>query len=296
MILLNDPKDVPFGPKVVAIGSFDGVHLGHQALLSRALAIARERKVPLLVFTFDPPAKVLTQGAKVLTTLSEKAALLARQGADIVLALPFNEELAKRSKEEFLAELGELEPTAIVVGEDFRFGRGREGGPEDLEKLAPTVVLPLLKVAGEPVKSSRIRELVARGEVKRAQTLLGRPYQASGVVARGEGRGRRLGFPTANLAVPRGKALPPGVYAVWVRHRGEELPGVANVGTRPTFGGGPERVEVHILSPVGDLYGEELTVSFVEKIRDERPFKDQAELVSQIKRDIEEARRALALG
>ncbi len=138
MILINDPAEVPPGPKVVAIGSFDGVHLGHRALLARALALARERHLPLLVYTFDPPTKVFTQGAPVLSTLSEKAELLSSAGAEIVLAVPFDAAFAQRTKEAFLAELATLEPAAIVVGEDFRFGRGRAGGPEDLAILAPT--------------------------------------------------------------------------------------------------------------------------------------------------------------
>ncbi len=294
MILINDPKDAPPGPKVVAIGSFDGVHLGHRALLARALAAARERRLPLLVYTFDPPTKVFTQGAPVLTTLSEKAELLAGAGAEIVLAVPFDAEFAKRSKEAFLSELAELEPATIVVGEDFRFGRGREGGPEDLEALAPTEAVPLLALGGAPVKSSRIRALLEAGDVEAARHLLGYPYRVRGVVVPGDQRGRALGFPTANLAVPRQKALPPGVFAVWAERGGRRIGGVANVGVRPTFeADGARRLEVHLLEPVPELYGEELSVEFVARLRPERAFPDQAALRRQIQADVAAARRRL---
>jgi len=297
MILINDPKDAPQGPKVIAVGSFDGVHLGHQALLARALALARQRRLPLLVYTFDPPTKVFTQGARVLSTLSEKAERLAKAGAEIVLAVPFDAAFARRSKEAFLEELKALEPRAFVVGEDFRFGRGREGGPEDLKALAPTVAVPLLHVDGEPVKSSRIRAALQEGDVASAAKLLGSPYTVRGVVVPGDQRGQKLGFPTANVAVPRLKVLPPGVFAVWAGHRGERIAGVANVGTRPTFGArGEPRLEVHLLEPNADLYGEELEVAFVQRLRPERAFENPEALKAQIARDVAAAKKALGLG
>ncbi len=294
MILINDPAEVPPGPKVVAIGSFDGVHLGHRALLARALALARERHLPLLVYTFDPPTKVFTQGAPVLSTLSEKAELLSSAGAEIVLAVPFDAAFAQRTKEAFLAELATLEPAAIVVGEDFRFGRGRAGGPEDLAILAPTETVPLLKLGGEPVKSTRIRALLEAGEVEAARHLLGYPYRVRGVVVPGDRRGRALGFPTANLAVPRQKALPPGVFAVWVERGKERIGGVANVGVRPTFGEDrTRRLEVHLLEPTPELYGEELAVEFVARLRPERAFENPEALRRQIQLDVENARKIL---
>ncbi len=294
MILINDPADAPPGPKVVAIGSFDGVHLGHRALLARALALARERRTPLLVYTFDPPTKVFTQGAPVLSTLSEKAELLAAAGAEIVLAVPFDAAFAQKSKEAFQDELRRLEPAVLVVGEDFRFGRGRAGGPEDLAAVAPVEAVPLLWLGGAPVKSSRIRALLEAGDVEAARHLLGYPYRVSGVVVPGDRRGRTLGFPTANLAVPRQKALPPGVFAVWARHRGRRIGGVANVGLRPTFGeAGEKRLEVHLLEPAPDLYGEELSVEFVARIRPERAFPDAEALRRQIQADVAAARRRL---
>ncbi len=294
MILINDPADAPPGRKVVAIGSFDGVHLGHRSLLARALARARERTLPLLVYTFDPPTKVFTRGVPVLSTLSEKAELLAEAGAEIVLAVPFDAEFAARSKEAFLEDLRALEPALLVVGEDFRFGRGRTGGPEDLAAVAAVEAVPLLALGGAPVKSSRIREALLAGDVEAARLLLGRPYRVRGVVVPGERLGRRLGFPTANLAVPRQKALPPGVFAVWVEVLGRRVGGVANVGRRPTLGeDGEARLEVHLLRPSGPLYGEELVVEFVHRLRGERRFPSLEALKAQIAADADAARRLL---
>ncbi len=294
MILINDQNDAPPGPKVVAIGSFDGVHLGHRTLLARALALAREEGVPLLVYTFDPPTKVFTRGVPVLSTLSEKAELLAQAGAEIVLAVPFDAEFAARSKEAFLEDLRALEPLALVVGEDFRFGRGRSGGPGDLAAVARVETVPLLELGGAPVKSSRIRERIEAGDVEAARLLLGRPYAVRGVVTRGERIGTRIGFPTANVAVPRQKALPPGVFAVWVRRQGRRIGGVANVGRRPTLGGGgAPRLEVHLLEPSEELYGEELAVEFVKRLRGEQKFESLEALKAQIAADAEAARRLL---
>ncbi len=294
MILINDPRDAPPGKKIIAIGSFDGVHLGHRALLARALALGRERALPLLVYTFDPPTKVFTRGVPVLSTLSEKAELLAASGAEIVLAVPFDAAFAARSKEAFLNELAQLDPAVLVVGVDFRFGRGRAGGPKDLGAVAAVETVPLLELGGGPVKSSRIREHLLAGDVEAARLLLGRPYRVRGVVVPGERIGGRLGFPTANLAVPRQKALPPGVFAVWVEHGKRRIGGVANVGRRPTLGeGGEVRLEVHLLEPTGSLYGEELAVEFIRRLRGEKKFSDLPSLRAQIAADADTARKIL---
>lgn len=294
MILINDPRDAPPGKKIIAIGSFDGVHLGHRALLARALALGRERALPLLVYTFDPPTKVFTRGVPVLSTLSEKAELLAASGAEIVLAVPFDAAFAARSKEAFLNELAQLDPAVLVVGVDFRFGRGRAGGPQDLEAVAAVETVPLLELGGGPVKSSRIREHLLAGDVEAARLLLGRPYRVRGVVVPGERIGGRMGFPTANLAVPRQKALPPGVFAVWVEHGKRRIGGVANVGRRPTLGkDGEVRLEVHLLEPTGSLYGEELAVEFIRRLRGEKKFSDLPSLRAQIAADADTARKIL---
>ncbi len=293
MILINDISDAPKGKKIVAIGSFDGVHLGHRALLSQAKRLSKASGIPLLVYTFDPPTKVFTKGVPVLSTLSEKAELLAQAGADLVLAVPFNAEFAARSKTGFLEDLKRLEPERIVVGEDFRFGRGRQGSPDDLRQVAPTETVPLLCLQGAPVKSTRIRKLLEAGEVELARHLLGRPYEIRGIVVRGEGLGKTLGYPTANLETPPQKVLPPGVFAVRVRRGNDLLGGVANVGTRPTLKGKEKRLEVHIFAPVGDIYGQELSVTFLKRLRPEQRFAGLEALKAQIQRDIEAAHRHL---
>ncbi len=295
MILINDPYDAPTGQKIVAIGSFDGVHLGHQYLLRRALREAKRRGLPLLVYTFDPPTKVFVKGVGMLSSMSEKVDLLRELGVEIALVVPFNEAFASRSKDEFLEDLRALEACAIYVGEDFGFGRGRSGTPQDLQAVAPTVTVPLLELGGSPVKSTRIRALLEAGRVEEAKHLLGRPYSARGVVAGGDQLGRTLGFPTANLRVPSFKVLPPGVYAVRVTGPHGTHGGMANVGTRPTVNGRALRLEVHLFGFTGNLYGEELEVAFLKKLRSEQRFESLEALKAQLVRDAEAARRYLGL-
>ncbi|TBH21425.1 riboflavin biosynthesis protein RibF [Thermus thermamylovorans] len=294
-MLFSEVADVPQGPKVVAVGSFDGVHLGHQHLLRQALAEAKALKEPLLVYTFDPPAKVFTRGEGFLMDLTEKVEALRALGVELILAVPFNETFARRRAEEFLEDLRALGASRIHVGEDFRFGQGRRGGPEDLAQVAPVRTVPLLTLGGEPVKSSHIRALLQEGRVEEARHLLGRPYGAYGVVVEGDGLGRRLAFPTANLAVHPKKVLPPGVYAVEAQGAFGRYRGVANVGTRPTLGGGERRLEVHLLGFAGELYGEEVRVSFLKHLREEKRFANPEELKAQIARDVMAARAYFGL-
>ena len=290
MIIAASPKDVPTGPKVVAIGSFDGVHLGHKHLLAQAQKLASASGWPLLVYTFDPPTKVFVSGVGMLSTLSEKLELLEDAGVDITLAVPFDEAFAARDKEEFLSDLREIGARRIVVGTDFGFGRGRRGSPADLEEVAPTTVVPLLELSGGPVKSTRIRELLEAGDVEAARHLLGRPYSARGIVLRGDRLGSRIGFPTANVEPAPNKVLPRGVFAAEAAGAAGRFPAVVNVGLRPTVDGGELRFEAHLLGFGGDLYGHELKVTFLKKLRDEKRFVNLEELRSQIARDVTAAR------
>ena len=294
-MLFSEVADVPKGPKVVAVGSFDGVHLGHQYLLRQALSEAKTLKAPLLVYTFDPPTKVFTRGEGFLMDLQEKVEALREVGVELILAVPFNEEFARRPPEAFLEDLRALQASRIYVGEDFRFGQGRAGGPEALERVAPTRVVPLLSLGGEAVKSSRIRALLREGRVEEARHLLGRLYGAYGVVVEGDRMGRRLGFPTANLAVHPLKVLPPGVFAVEAEGAFGRYKGVANVGTRPTRGGEERRLEVHLLGFAGELYGEEVRVRFLKRLREERRFPSLEALRAQIAEDVAEARAYFGL-
>ncbi|GAA6737005.1 riboflavin biosynthesis protein RibF [Thermus oshimai] len=280
---------------MVAVGSFDGVHLGHQHLLHRAKEEAQARHLPLLVYTFDPPTKVFTRGEGFLMDLEEKVEALRALGVEMILAVPFNAEFARRSAEAFLEDLRALGAEAVYVGEDFRFGKGRAGTPEALKQVAPVRVVPLLELGGEAVKSSRIRALLQEGRVEEARHLLGRPYSAYGVVVEGDRLGQKLGFPTANLAVHPLKVLPPGVYAVEAEGPFGRRKGVANVGTRPTLEGKERRLEVHLLGFMGALYGAELKVVFLKRLREERRFESLEALKEQIAKDIQAARAFFGL-
>ncbi|MDX2007483.1 MAG: riboflavin biosynthesis protein RibF [Meiothermus sp.] len=298
MLLINDPSDAPAGPKVIAIGSFDGLHLGHQHLIGMAQTAARSQHLPLLLYTFDPPSKVFIKGEGFLTDLTEKIEVLRGLGIELALIVPFNEAFSRRSKDDFLGDLRGLEAVQIFVGEDFRFGQGRSGSLEDLNSVAPTQILPLLEIDGSAVKSSRIRELLREGAVGEAARLLGRPYGARGIVREGDKLGRQLGFPTANLEVASHKILPLGVYAVRVNGPQGRFAGVANIGYRPTVSstsldGRMLRFEVHLFDFSGDLYSQELDVEFIAYVRGEKKFGGLEELKAQIATDAATARSIL---
>ncbi len=288
------PGQRPDTATVVAVGSFDGVHLGHQALIAQLKAKAREHRVPSVVYTFDPPTRVLTQGVEFLSTLPEKLDLLARYGVDETIAAAFTPEFASRPKEAFLDDLRLLRPHAIVVGEDFHFGRGRAGSAADLREVAPeVVVVPIHGLSGEDIKSTRVREYLKSGDVDGARRLLGRHYDAQGVVVQGDQLGRTIGWPTANIRVPDGKALPLGVFAVVAVGDHGRWHGMANVGFRPTVNGTDRRFEVHLFDYSGDLYGQELQIKFFTHLRGEQKFSGLDELKAQIARDAQAAHDAL---
>jgi riboflavin kinase / FMN adenylyltransferase len=293
MQVFQGPFDRPRTPSVVAIGSFDGLHLGHASLIAQLRAQALERHVPSIVFTFDQPTRVLLEGSKFLYTLPEKLEILRDLGVDEVIAVPFTKEFSQRDKSAFLEDIAALQPQAIVVGNDFRFGQGRMGGVADLETLAPVTALEMHALNGVPIKASAIRAALEVGDVGTANAMLGRSYSANGVVMRGQQLGRTIGFPTANIAVPEGKLLPKGVYAVRLETGGERFEGMANIGTRPTVGGMTESFEVNVLDFDGDLYGLEVRVQFEAFIRNEQKFDGLPALVAQLERDRETARGCL---
>ena len=290
---------------VVAVGTFDGVHVGHQALISRAVSLAREAGASAVVFTFqNHPLSVLApeRAPSALTSSRERRRIFEALGVDLVVEERFTPELASLSAEDFLARLADtLAPRAIVVGENFSFGAGGRGTPDFLLARGKAMGIgvekvPLLRRAGETVSSTRIRALLSAGDLRFAGELLGRPFALSGRVAHGDERGRTLGFPTANLSVLPGEACPAkGVYAVRViLSDGIERCGVANVGDNPTFGGVEPRVETHILDFSGDLYDAPMTVRFVERLRAEQKFPSPEALVAQIRRDEQSAREIFA--
>jgi riboflavin kinase / FMN adenylyltransferase len=272
------------GPRVAALGTFDGVHLGHRRVIEAALAAGPE---PTVV-TFDPhPRTALGNRVELLTSLERRLELLEELGVEATLVVEFTLDLARLEPEAFAEDvLRSIGAEIIVAGEDFRFGRGRTGDLELLRRLGfETVPVSLL----EGVSSSRIRELVAEGDVEGAAGLLGRPVEVEGTVVTGEARGGTLGFPTANLDV-RPELLVPanGIYA---GSTGEHRAAVS-IGTNPHYGGRERRVEAHLLDFDGDLYGQRLVVQLWERLRDEAAFDTEDDLVAQIGRDVEATRRA----
>lgn len=294
MKVVAAPGELALTGCTVCIGAFDGVHLGHQALLSRTRELAGASGSPAVVVTFDPPPKTVFLGTKFLSSLGEKLHYLAGFGPQAVVAVPFDRDYATTPKDVFLAELRRLEPRHIVVGEDFRFGRGREGGLDDLSHVASKLeVFGLERLGGVPVKSSLIRALLEDGDVREAARFLGHSYIAQGTVREGDKRGRSIGFPTANLELSALKALPVGVYAVRVDACDERFGGMANVGPRPSFPGEPPALEVHLFGFSGDLYGQSVTVHFEHLLRGQRKFAGLGELKAQLEEDAHQARALL---
>ncbi|CAN5884491.1 bifunctional riboflavin kinase/FAD synthetase [soil metagenome] len=288
---------------VVALGNFDGVHIGHQRVLRRAVEVAQEVGEAVVAATFHPhPRSVLRPGSepKLLTTMELRSEALLRFGADEVRVIRFDRALANKSPEEFVQDvlIGELMAGSVVVGENFRFGHKASGGVEDLSHLMDdrggnVYTVTVREVNGEKeINSTRIRELIAAGEVSGAARLLGRPYLMRGEVVVGDKRGRTLGFPTANI-VPDPTAVVPaaGVYAGFVRVGEKEYAACTNVGVAPTFERGENRTEAYLLDFDGDLYGKTVDVTFTDRIRAEKQFSGISQLKAQITRDVEEARR-----
>ena len=297
-------QELDHAPSVVTIGNFDGVHRGHQILLRRTVHLASELAARSVAVTFDPhPTAVLRPDAEPprLQTLEDRIASLSAVGVDVVVVLPFTRELAARSPAAFVAEVlaGELEAVRVVVGTNFRFGHKAAGDVVTLLELgeehgfAPEAVT-LLEIDGRRISSSSIREHLTDGDLAWVVRALGRPYLLRGEVVRGDGRGRGIGFPTANLEVDEGVVIPAtGVYAGHAEVAGGRYPAVTNVGLRPTFDGTVRTVEVHVLDLDTDLYGQRIGFSFEHRIRAEQRFEGVEALVAQIGRDVAESRRLL---
>lgn len=290
---------------VLTIGNFDGVHLGHRDLLDRLVRRARAEGAPACVYTFDPPPRVVLapqQHRPRVLDWTDKVRLLGEAGVDHVVVEHFTRAFAQHPPDWFVTEvLGRrLGARALVVGYDFRFGRARAGDVDLVRRLLPDAQVEQVGahgIDGTVVSSSLVRQSVLDGQVERAAVLLGRPHLVRGTVVAGDQRGRAIGFPTANLETDAELVPAPGVYAVWARiDGGPSLPGVANLGFRPTFAGQAFRIEVHVLDFQGDVYGRQLEVEFVSRLRGERRFAGVDELVAQIRADVVDGRRILGGG
>lgn len=285
---------------VVALGNFDGVHLGHQEVLKRAVEEGRRRGIRVIAATFHPhPRAVLGAGdpPKLITPVELRCEMLLSYGADEVWVIPFDVAMSKKTPEQFVKDvlIGEGGAGVVVVGENFRFGRKAVGHFSDLHRLmreeGRTAVGVQVRGMGGGISSTRIRALISGGEVTEAAGLLGRPYLLRGEVVVGDKRGRSIGFPTANVLPDSDAVIPAtGVYAGFVRFGEKEYAACTNVGVAPTFGRTERRVEAYLLDFEGDLYGRVVDVSFVKRIRQERRFSGVDELIGQIRRDVGEAR------
>jgi riboflavin kinase/FMN adenylyltransferase len=305
MEVVRDHRDMPArGGTAVAIGNFDGVHVGHRALIARARELAAAQGLRAVALTFDPhPSAVLSpHGAPPrVSSLARRLELLAAAGLDATVVEPFTRELAAYPADAFVDQivLGALGARAIVVGYDFSYGHGRTGSPADLRAhgeragVRVEIVAPV-EVGGEIASSSKIRAYLRAGDLAGAERLLGRRWDIDGTVVHGAKRGRAIGVPTANIAPESDLSIAPGIYAVTLGVGGAVLPAVASLGTNPTFvDGGGLVLEVHVLDWDGDLYDRRVRTTFVSRLRDELRFESVDALISQIMTDIERARSVL---
>ena len=307
MLVVKGYTDVPRAARaaVLAIGNFDGVHRGHQALIARAKAEAAIAPAgPAGVIIFDPHPRGYFQPAMAhfqLTPLAEKLELLTRYGVDVTVILPFDKALAEQTADAFVSRVlvGALHVRHVIVGYDFHFGKGRGGSPETLQAAGASLgfgvtVLAQVADAGAPISSTEVRTALAAGQVEAATRLLGRPWRVSGMVTGGAKRGTGMGYPTANIALPQGVSLGHGIYAVRV-HVGDQVhDGAAYLGTRPTFDNGAPVLETFLLDFDGDLYGQEISVAFIAHVRGDRKFDGMDALTVQMARDVADVRRRLA--
>ena len=291
---------------IVALGNFDGFHLGHQAVVGRAVQRAFHERRPAIVATFDPhPVTYFKPDVPPfrLTSLDQREHLFAHAGADAMLVFEFNEKLRETSAEEFVSWLlaGKIGAAGVVTGDDFSFGKGRSGNVETLKTLggysgiSAEAVAPVV-VDGERVSSGKVREALIAGNIGHATHLLSRDFAIEGVVQRGDRRGRELGYPTANLALGDYQRPKYGIYAVRVTlEDGSEVPGVASLGVRPTFDPPQELLEAHLFGFDGDLYGRKVEVALHAYIREEKKFDGIEPLIAHMREDEVQARQLLAL-
>ncbi|MGD8891044.1 MAG: bifunctional riboflavin kinase/FAD synthetase [Desulfobacterales bacterium] len=297
----------PLKHAVITIGNFDGVHIGHQALFHEVIEKAESIGGTATAMTFEPhPIRVLKQNnhPPLITLYEQKAELIERTGIDVLICVPFTAEFADQSANEFVGELlvGKIGMKAIVVGEDYSFGKNREGNIELLKSFGPKYGFEVIvanwirtaKTYPDRISSTRIRNLIIDGDMERAEKMLGRHYQIRGSVVTGRDRGGKvLGIPTANINLHDELCPKTGIYAVTVECRQHHYKGVANIGYSPTFEDHEFTVEVHIFDFDDNIYDEKIRVNFITRIRDEKKFSNISDLIDQIKRDIAAAREIL---
>jgi riboflavin kinase/FMN adenylyltransferase len=290
---------VPVGKKsVLTVGTFDGIHLGHREIIKELLKIAKEKNFTSSLLTFEPHPKTVVQDSphriKLLTTLEEKLQILQDIGLESVIIAKFTREFSETSYKSFVEDilLQKLRASCIIIGYDHSFGRNRAGNFRELENLSSMYSFNLkevgpFKIGSQTVSSSRIRKYIDDGDLENANKMLGYNYSLEGIVTKGEGRGQRLNFPTANLMIENQNKLTPkeGVYVVQSDVLGKSYKGMANIGYKPTFGGVSRTVEVHIFDFSDNIYGEKITTQFIKRLRDEVKFNSEEQLINQLNLD-----------
>ncbi len=291
MIITDSPNNLKVTPSIICLGTFDGVHLGHRMLLERMQELAVKQKQVSVIISFQPPAKVFLQGDCFLSSYEEKIKLFEAFKPDCVVMIPFDFEYAKTDKSVFLKQLASLNPSHIVVGEDFRFGHRRLGGVDDLSRMSTRLeIFGMKKLKGTNIKSSYIRMLLKEANLEEAKSFLGYEYLAIGRVIQGEKRGRTIGFPTANISLSKQKLLPYGVFVVKAETSKGIFWGMANVGPRPSFPEAPPALEVHLFDFSYELYNEDIVVYFKHFLRSQIKFSSLDELKKQLSEDALQAK------
>ena len=288
---------------VVTIGVFDGLHIGHRFVIQQVLTEARKLKLPSAVLAFHPSPLAFLAPERcppALTALEKKREILQQLGVEIAIFVRFDAVLAEMSPEDFVQNvlLQKLKARAVIVGYDWQFGKGRSGNATVLKSLGEQYqfdvkIVPATEINGLTVHSTRIREAISEGNLKLATQLLGRRYSIMGKIVKGEGRGSQLGYPTANINALEQMLPPNGVYAIRAKLEAEPIDGVLNMGTRPTFDGVKFQIESHLFNFDQMIYGKEIEIIFIEKIRDERTFPNIETLIAQIGKDVESAKAIL---
>ena len=299
---LEAPSE-PFQESIVTVGVFDGLHIGHQAVIQQVLIQAKKFNIASFVLTFDPPPLAFLAPERcppALTTLPKKIEILEQLGVDAVVFARFDAYLQQMDPSTFVQQilLQRLHARQVIVGYDWQFGKGRSGNAEALKELGDqyqfdVMIVGPIQIHGKPVHSTRVREAIAGSNLDLASELLGRPYSITGEVVKGEGRGRQIGFPTANIDTGNQMLPPSGVYAVQVKLEGCMFAGVLNMGTRPTFDGEKFQIETHLFDFEKMIYEKKIEISFIEKIRAEQRFPNPEMLVNQIKQDVAMAKAIL---
>lgn len=302
-------KNVERDPNsVISVGTFDGVHAGHRAIMDTVAEKADRRGGRSVIVTFDPhPRNIINpgeEGIKLLTTLEERAEILEELGIDLMVVIPFDRDFSLLSSEEFVRDIiyDKIGVSEFVIGYDHQFGRNREGTIETIEKIGEelgfdTYVVSKREVGAKTVSSTAIRNAISEeGNMRQAAEFLQRPYRLNGMVVHGDKRGKEIGFPTANIKPEHDKKIIPkkGVYAVRLRINGDWYDGMMNIGIRPTFEGQAQTLEVHLFNFDEDIYGKEVQVRFYERIRDEKKFGGKDELVEQLRNDKKKVREILS--